>query len=290
MVRPKGSLTAAIVAAVRALHNELAEPTKLTDDPMASRLLPLPIDGALHALSMVPRAGLFAHGAAGALLLGLPYHIELRTRAIDDALLAAIHDGASELIVLGAGLDSRAYRIGALRTVDVFEIDRLETQEYKQLRMELSTERCAKSLTYLSMDFEVDDLGTVLTHAGALRSAKKFWIWEGVTPYLTPRAMARTLATISELSPRGSRLVVTYAESAQTGAAALIKPAAEGALALVGEPLLGLISTVDFHALLEGADLRVLSDESALDWSDRYWGKRPLGLRVWERMVVAERV
>jgi methyltransferase (TIGR00027 family) len=290
MASKRTSLTASLVAAVRALHNELEGPLKLTDDPHAAQLLPIPMAGPFYALSFAPKAARFMHSALGTALLGLPYHIELRTRAIDDALMGALRDGAEELVILGAGLDSRPYRIGALRDVDVFEIDRLPTQEYKQLRIELTAERSSKSLTYLSVDFEKDDLAEVLRRGGLLRAAKKMWIWEGVTVYLTPSAIARTLGEIGALSPIGSRLAVTYGPAELDGIGRALLPFAERALEAIGEPLRGRTSTAEFQKLVEDAGFRVVSDESALDWADRYWAERPSGLRAWERLVVAERV
>lgn len=290
MATKRMSLTASLVAAVRALHNELEGPLKLTDDPHAAQLLPIPMTGPFYALSLAPKAARAMHTALGTALLGLPYHVELRTRAIDDALLAALRDGAEELVILGAGLDSRPYRIGALRDVDVFEIDRLPTQEYKQLRIELTAERSSKSLTYLSVDFEKDDLAEVLRRGGLLRAPKKMWIWEGVTLYLTPSAIDRTLGEIGALSPAGSRLAVTYAPTDLDALGRSLMPLAERALEALGEPMLGRTSTADFHRRVEEAGFRVLSDETALDWADRYWGERPSGLRAWERLVVAERV
>lgn len=284
------SLTASLVAAVRALHNELEGPLKLTDDPHAAELLPLRLSGPFYALSLVPGAARAAHKALGTALLGLPYHVELRTRAIDDALLASVASGASELVLLGAGLDSRAYRLGALRDVDVFEVDRLPTQEYKQLRIELTAERAARSLTYLSVDFEQDDLGETLRRAGMLRGAKKMWVWEGVTPYLTGEATERTLETIAALSPPGSRLAVTYAPTEVDAVERALLPLAARALEAVGEPLRGRVSTEEMHARVERVGMRVLSDEGALEWADRFWKERPPGLRQWERLIVAERV
>src|SRR5262245_881755 len=95
------SLTAELVAAVRALYTEMPEPLRLAEDPLAHRMVPALLALPARALALAPWAGPALHRALGTLSLSLTYHVALRTRAIDDALRAAIDAGATQLVILG---------------------------------------------------------------------------------------------------------------------------------------------------------------------------------------------
>src|SRR5262249_26249145 len=106
----------------------------------------------------------------------------VRTRFIDERLEAAVRDGTRQLVILGAGFDSRAYRLGDfLRETRVFEVDRPATQERKIARVHEAVGTPPQNLQYVAVDFRHDDLGAKLTEAGYLPDQKTFFIWEGVT-------------------------------------------------------------------------------------------------------------
>lgn len=125
------SFTAAAVAAIRALYTELPEPYAIAPDPFAERVIPLPLALPAMAAARFPTAAPLLHRALGGATLGTTYHAALRTRAIDDAVRSAVTSGAREVVVLGAGLDSRALRMPELASVKVFEVDHPSTQRYK---------------------------------------------------------------------------------------------------------------------------------------------------------------
>lgn len=129
-----------------------------------------------------------------------------RTVAIDDAVREA---GNPQLVLLGAGLDARAWRMPELAAVAVFEVDHPASQRDKRERAE-GLEPVAKSLTYVPVDFGRDSLGSALAAAGHDPAAPTTWIWEGVLPYLTSAQVESTLAVLAERSAVGSRLIATY--------------------------------------------------------------------------------
>ncbi|WP_433622168.1 class I SAM-dependent methyltransferase [Nocardia sp. CA-120079] len=129
-----------------------------------------------------------------------------RTVVIDDAVRAKANP---QLVVLGAGLDARAYRLPELGDVDVYEVDHPASQHDKRDRID-GLQPVAKSLTHVPVDFGHDPLGPALAAAGHDAATPTTWIWEGVVPYLTEAAVRATLTAIGERSAAGSRLIVTY--------------------------------------------------------------------------------
>ena len=106
------------------------------------------------------------------------------------------------------------------------------------------------------------------------------WIWEGVTMYLHPEAIAGTLAQVRALSAPGSRLAVTYLPP---GAARLMA-------SVIGEPLHGLLDRESMARLLDDAGFERISDESTHEWAARYWPPRAAAtVRARERLAIAER-
>ncbi len=129
-----------------------------------------------------------------------------RTVVIDDAVRAASNP---QLVVLGAGLDGRAWRMSELSEAVVFEVDHPASQQDKRQRVD-GLEPVCESLTYVPVDFGRDELGPALAAAGHDQTSPTTWIWEGVLPYLTYAEAETTLRAVAERSAGGSRLIATY--------------------------------------------------------------------------------
>ncbi len=129
-----------------------------------------------------------------------------RTIAIDEAVRFRL---SPQLVILGAGLDDRAWRMSELAEVDVFEIDHPASQQDKRDRVGAFTP-CARSLRFVPVDFSGDRLEDALTSAGHHRAVPTTWVWEGVVPYLTRAQVTATTATVDRCSAPGSRLIVNY--------------------------------------------------------------------------------
>jgi methyltransferase (TIGR00027 family) len=150
-----------------------------------------------------------------------------RTVAIDDALREHV---TPQLVILGAGLDGRAWRIDDLASVEVFEVDHPASQRDKRGRVaDLPTH--AKSLHFVPVDFTRDDLDGALESAGHQETVPTTWIWEGVVPYLTRTEVDATVRVVADRSDRGSRLIVNYQTPSLSAAAGR---AFARALALIG--------------------------------------------------------
>jgi methyltransferase (TIGR00027 family) len=129
-----------------------------------------------------------------------------RTISIDEAIRA---HAAGQLVILGAGLDTRAWRMSELARAAVFEVDHLASQQDK-LRRIGGLAPVAGRVVSVAIDLASERLGPALERAGFDRQAVTTWVWEGVVPYLTVDQVRATVAQIAELSAPGSRLVVNY--------------------------------------------------------------------------------
>jgi len=191
----------------------------------------------------------------------------LRTMTIDAHVRTAIEGGAKQLVILGAGLDGRAFRMSELAQVDVFEIDHRDTQTIKRERVAGLTQT-ARSLHFVAMDFERDSLDTALEQAGQRRGEPTVWVWEGVVMYLTDEAVRSTLAVVAARSAPSSTLVVQYNTREGTDAFSRL------VLWLWSEPHVGLRSPEKIASELTAAGFQPSSDSGASDWAERY-GSRP---------------
>ena len=137
----------------------------------------------------------------------------VRTKFIDERLERAITDGAKQVVIMGAGWDTRARRfVELLRNAHVFEVDQPSTQNWKRRRAEEALGPAPANLTYLPIDFRHQTLGDVLSAGGYDPGKKTFFIWEGVTMYLPEAAVRETLGWIARQEP-GSSLVFDFAYS-----------------------------------------------------------------------------
>lgn len=232
-------------------------------DPIARALLP---DGWLW-----DRGYLHRPRGRGAILA------PLRTVAIDGALRQSVEP---QLVVLGAGLDSRAWRMTELAASVVYEVDHPVTQAYKAQRT-AALKPCAREVRFVPVDFEHDRLEQRLAAAGHEAFTPTFWIWEGVIPYLRREAFLSTLAAIAARSARASKLAATYGDR-QMG----------WLPALLGEPFRSVSTPEQMAQDLSREGWHVLSDTNGLDWAKR-WSQPPGGrtARYLEErhLVVAER-
>ena len=145
-----------------------------------------------------------------------------RTLAIDEALLAATAvDPGVQVVLLGAGLDARAWRLQELAGTTVFEADHPDSQAEKRSRLG-SLPATADQVRFVPVDLSRDDLGAALGSAGHRADLPTFWIWEGVVVYLTTEQVRATLAAVGALSAPGSGLVVNYQAASLRARAGLL--------------------------------------------------------------------
>ncbi len=174
-----------------------------------------------------------------------------RTVVIDDAVREA---AAPQVVILGAGLDGRAWRMPELGQTIVFEVDHPDTQREKRARA-AALPAVAREVRFVPVDFTRDDLDASLAAAGHDATRPTMWIWEGVVMYLTPAEVAATLAVISRRSAARSRLVLLYT------CPALMFRLVGLLVRRVGEPFRSKFKPAAMRALLERHGFAVISDE-----------------------------
>jgi methyltransferase (TIGR00027 family) len=179
-----------------------------------------------------------------------------RVRAIDDEVERAVAEGVRQVVILGAGLDTRALRMSALAQADVFEVDHPASQAFK-MRKAATLPVVSKSLHFVRNDFERGSLGPALLAAGFERTQPSVWICEGVVMYLTDRALAEMLQSVAVLSAAASKLLVQYhLPRGERRLLAWNRLFTRG----VGEPQIGLRSREQMSEAVESAGFGVVRD------------------------------
>jgi methyltransferase (TIGR00027 family) len=258
MKRDKPSQTALFVAFVRALAERGFTTVPTFSDPFAASLLSPSWAWMLRRLTpWLERAG---PGLRARVIAKFDF-IPLRTRAIDSKLEEALESGCRQAVLLGAGLDTRAYRLQSLAGCTVYEVDHPATQKYKRDRTS-ALGLVAGSLVYVPVDFERDMLCERLAALGHRGDAPTVWVCEGVAMYLTEAALRGTLRDAAALSAPGSVLLLHYHEPARR------EPFARRVLLAVwGEPQIGTRSAERMTAEVRAAGFDVESDSGAADWA-----------------------
>jgi len=274
------STTAAWVAAWRGIAGGAERP--IVHDQVAERLVPGAYAAILRAARNNPGATARVHQFADAVSRGRSRHLALRTRAIDDGTAAAIDGGVRQLVIVGAGLDARAWRLAALRDVAVWEVDHPSTQAWKRERVaELAP--LARHVRFVETDFERDDLRDRLSEAGHDPRARTVFVWEGVTMYLSSTAVELVLRGLHACAAPESTLLATYFEPRTSPLARALSAVLRG----VSEPVRSRFSPDQIAERLSTHAFEVVEDAGDPEWSQRYLSlHQPWSL---ERLVTARR-
>ena len=196
----QASITAQGIAFARALESSKPEGERICTDPLARRLISL----WFYWLSR-----LFA-GYAERKGPGVLGFLTARCRYIDDYLEDRLSAGLKQLVILGAGLDSRAYRIAGLKErVKLFEVDHPATQAVKCAKLTKLFGELPAHVVYVPIDFDAETLEK-LYDFGYSRQSKTLFIWEGVVHYLTAEAVDQTLEFVRQHSGSGSSIIFDY--------------------------------------------------------------------------------
>jgi methyltransferase (TIGR00027 family) len=268
------SKTSLLAATLRAIGAKHPEPSFRNPDALAARFLSaadralltefppealdLDYDGALARLSPQDRGSVTT--------------MFLRTQHIDAALKDALRDGIRQVIILGAGLDSRGYRFrDQLQGVRFIEVDQASTQEYKKQRVRAVFGTLPADVLYVPVDFTKDDLHTQLAGVQYSEQQRSLYIWEGVTTYLPESAVTSTLLFLRQHASPGSLMVFDYtlASDPRIG-----DPATR--FARWGEPWLFGFPGTSAEDTVARAGLRSVSDRSMSELEMMY-ARRPDG-------------
>jgi methyltransferase (TIGR00027 family) len=258
--------TATLAAVGRAIHAESERP--LVADHLALALAG-DVGAALMAqmTSQLPEASRQSFGLAFA----------IRTRFVEDAVAAAIQEGIGQYVILGAGLDSFAYRRSELgERLKIFELDRAASQAWKRSRLEKMGIAIPASVAFIPLDHETDDLRAGLVRAGFDHTAPAIVSAIALTQYLAQPAIERILELVASFAA-GSRLVVTYvvpagelSEMEAAGLAWTMSQAEEH-----GERFLSLFRPVEFDDLLRRSGFSRVHEAGPAELREMYLADRP---------------
>ncbi len=258
------SRTALGAARHRAAHQVL-ERGRIFADPLALRILGEDAERALAEAAEDPRRR------------GLRLFIAVRSRFAEESARRAIAEGVRQLVVLGAGLDTFAYRLEPSEGLKIFEVDHPATQAEKRRRLAAADIFAPAHLTFAPCDFERAELGASLTSAGFDPGRRSFFLWLGVAPYLTQSAIFDTLDFVAKL-PGGAEIVFDYANPIETvgnsEARDALKALAERVAAL-GETLKTFFDTPKLHEKLRALGFTAVEDLGPHEIAARFFRDTP---------------
>ena len=258
------SRTAEAVCLMRA-HEHVRQKHRVVVDPYAQWFLRPVARAALVSESALPELGRFAERASD----GLIQFVVARHRYMDDALRRALRGRVEQVVLLGAGYDMRAYRLaGELRGRPVFEVDHPATSRRKARIIARHADDLPPTRVHrVEVDFETQSFRAELRKAGFREHRKTFFVWEGVSMYLTRSSVRKTLKTLHAMSAAGSHVVLDlWYLPDEHDLMAAARRFSSNFLALLGEPVTFGIHPDDAGPFFRRLGLRIenLADANAL--------------------------
>jgi methyltransferase (TIGR00027 family) len=280
------SKTAEHNALFRALETRRPQAERLLDDPLAEAFLSWPFRTLVALARARPLRGslirLIDHQWPG-----VRTSVIARTRLIDDAIDDVVIR-TPQVVILGAGFDTRAWRLDRLRDVDVFEVDHPDTQRKKRATLEqLGVDRT--SVRFVSTDFHLGYLESAMSKAGFDPSAPTCFLWEGTTNYLTAEAVDATMRWFAHAGA-SSHVIFTYINND-----VLIDPSryfgAErvfSTLRRTDEQMTFGLAPDELADYLANRGLRLISDIGAAAYRAQFYGTEAQKMRGHEFYRVAQ--
>jgi methyltransferase (TIGR00027 family) len=278
--------TALGAAVCRLIEQYQPEETRLFHDSLVKELVGTPI----RLLTQLASLRKVTMQQMDAITPGI-YGVQIsRTRFIDDVVKDGLSQGIGQVVILGAGLDTRPYRLTGMEHIHVFEVDLPSVQEEKKKKLQQHFGRLPAHVTFLPIDFDTQSLSAVFTATAFDPGKPAIFVWEGVTQYLSEQAVSQTLAFIGTAAP-GSILLFTYVLKS------LIERRSDlpggdkmmDRMAKQGSPWLFGLEPGSVASFLEPFHLRLLADVGSVDYQAHYFKpmKREIVVSAMERVVQA---
>jgi methyltransferase (TIGR00027 family) len=271
----KTSRTAQYMALFRALETERNLDDRLFSDPYAKHFLESKLKFATR-LSKYPIIRRYINNTIhnripGALSSGIA-----RTKYIDDLLQSTIDDGVEQIVILGAGFDTRALRLYFLKYIPVIEVDHPNTFNFKMEAYKNGNVPIPKNLHFYQIDFNKQSLEELAEEHHFDFTKRTTVIWEGVTNYLTEDAINKVFTFISNFA-KNSYVIFTYIHKD-----VLINPS----LFLGGQKILNDLVKLEekwtfgfmpeeLPEYLKKFDMQLLEDKNAIEYRKKYLPNRP---------------
>ena len=266
------SRTALRVALRRAGHQILDEAPRVLEDPLALRIVgpaaaEIQADPARHNSRIGRNFRAF---------------MVARSRFAEDKLAESIASGVTQYVILGAGLDTSAYRgICTTAQIQVFEVDHPATQDWKRMRLREAEIAVPENVRHVAVDFEKQNLAEELARSGFLKDENTFVSWLGVVPYLTREAASETFRYLGGFAA-GSGVVFDYAVAkSELGFADRIAVAALARrVAKAGEPFQLYFERAELDRFLNERGFSKIEQLGPKEINERYFQNRKDGLKL----------
>jgi methyltransferase (TIGR00027 family) len=267
------SQTALGTAYLRAAHQILDGEPKLLDDPVAVTLL------GPDACSRIEAS---AEAYRNSVAESLRAHVVLRSRFAEDRLAAAVSRGITQYILLGAGLDTFAFRQPPwAQPLRIVEVDHLQTQLLKRQLMNAADLAIPANVSYSSVDFERESVQEGLLRHDVALDEPTFFSWLGVTMYLREPAIDAVLRSVAGF-PTGSEIVLTFAQPPDEKADGWLA----SKTAALNEPMVSFFTPAAMEIKLRRAGFSGIDFMSPKESEIRYFSQRPLDLPVPKRTAI----
>ena len=195
--------TARGVALLRAVESSRPADERVFVDPYARSFV--------NPLSYLASRQVILSGLPDRLFLGGTIAFAIaREQYVHDEIIREIEAGLEQMVILGAGFDTRAYRTPGMDGIAVFEVDHPVTQGAKLKAIRGVVEPMPANVTFVAVDFDTDSLGERLQASGYREDLRTLFVWQGVTMYLTPGGVDATLHFIAAHSAPGSVVIFDY--------------------------------------------------------------------------------
>lgn len=202
MKKNQSSKTAEGVALIRAIESEKPVNIRICYDPFARAFIP--------TISYFLSKLFISSGIYNSIAQGLIELLIVRDRYIDDCLKGFIREGVDQIVLLGAGFDTRGYRISGIENIKIFEVDHPDTLKIKLKRLKKVIKKEQQNIFHVPVDFNTQSLAERLLESGYNDQLKTFFIWQGVTVYLTDEGVDNTLSFIANRSGEGSSIIFDF--------------------------------------------------------------------------------
>jgi methyltransferase (TIGR00027 family) len=287
MKRNRASRTAEYMAYFRALESARPASRRMFYDPFAPHFLSPVLRGAA-AIARVPAFAPLVDAYTDFRLPGARTSAIARTKLIDDVLLDALRDGITQVVILGAGFDCRAYRLLRLENAAVFEVDHPATHATKLACLQRGLPEFPENVHHVEIDFLRQTLREAMAKSGFKLSASSIFLWEGVTQYLTREAIDAVLSFVASCCV-DTRLVFTYVHAGMLDGAVPFKAATRllRGYARLGEPWTFGLRPEEVSGFLKQRGLCLERDLSATEYRQLYYGNLAARLIGYEFYHVA---
>jgi methyltransferase (TIGR00027 family) len=284
----RSSATAEQMALSRAIETRKPPGERICNDPLARQFL-----GAKYRMLLLGRP---LRDAVERLIeqrfAGHHYYVIARTRCFDDFLQEQLIRGAQQVVLLGAGYDSRPYRFAELLDgVAVFEVDHPATSALKQAKIRQFLGTPAADVAYVPVDFTTDNLADRLQQSGYRTELQSVFLWEGVTPYLDLQAVDDVVRFVARAGT-GSAIIFDYILRSVTEGTCQLRGAQNEftKMSHTSEPLTFGFAEGEASAFLAERGFSNLVDLGAAELTGRYFGElgKERYVKPWWRIVSGE--